>query len=123
MDLFVLPSHREGFPRAAMEAAASGLPVVATDVRGCRQVVDHGTTGLLVPVGDPASLAAAIRKLGDDPDLRARMGAAAVDRARRCFDERDVIDRVLATYERLCGRTAGASGRGTDVAPAVEEPA
>ncbi len=52
-DLFVLASHREGFPRSAMEAAACGLPVIATDIRGCRQVVDHGNTGLLVPVRDP----------------------------------------------------------------------
>src|SRR5206468_2426506 len=59
MDLFVLPSHREGFPRAAMEAAASGLPVIATDVRGCRQVVEPEVTGLLVPVRDPVPLAAA----------------------------------------------------------------
>ena len=55
-DVFVLATHREGQPRAAMEAAASGLPIVATDVRGCRQVVDDGTTGLLVPVADAAAL-------------------------------------------------------------------
>ena len=50
MDIYVLASHREGFPRSAMEAAAMGLPVVATDIRGCRQVVDDGRTGRLVPV-------------------------------------------------------------------------
>ena len=55
-DVFVLASHREGQPRAAMEAAASGLPVVATDIRGCRQVVDDGATGLLVPVRDAGGL-------------------------------------------------------------------
>ncbi len=56
LDLYVLASHREGFPRSAMEAAAMGLPVVATDIRGCRQVVDHDTTGLLVPAGrNPAA--------------------------------------------------------------------
>ena len=60
MDLFVLPSYREGFPRSAMEATACGVPVVATDIRGCRQVVDDGTTGLLVPVRDPAALAGAL---------------------------------------------------------------
>ena len=53
MDLFVLASYREGFPRSAMEAAAMGLPIVATDIRGCRQVVDHGRTGLLVPGARP----------------------------------------------------------------------
>ncbi len=60
MDAYVLASHREGFPRSAMEAAAMGLPIVATDIRGCRQVVDHGTTGLLVPLGDVDLLADAL---------------------------------------------------------------
>ncbi|MGH9236139.1 MAG: glycosyltransferase [Acidimicrobiales bacterium] len=104
MDLFVLPSWREGFPRAAMEAAASGLPVIATDVRGCRQVVDHDVTGLLVPVRDAAALTAAITALGDDPERRRRMGGAAVERARASFDERRVVDIVLDTYRRVAGR-------------------
>ena len=63
--LIVLPSWREGFPRAAMEAAASGLPVIASDVRGCRQVVDHDVTGLLVPVRDGEALAAFSRDFAD----------------------------------------------------------
>jgi glycosyltransferase involved in cell wall biosynthesis/FMN phosphatase YigB (HAD superfamily) len=104
MDLFVLPSWREGFPRAAMEAAASGLPVVASDVRGCRQVVDHGVTGLLVPVRDGVALAEAVAALGDDPERRRRMGEAAVARARVEFDERRVVDIVLDTYRRVAGR-------------------
>ena len=104
MDVFVLPSHREGFPRAAMEAAASGLPIVATDVRGCRQVVDDGVTGLLVPVRDPDRLAAAITALGDDRDRRAAMGAAAAERARDEFDERRVVDIVLGAYRQVAAR-------------------
>ena len=56
-----------------------GLPVVATDIRGCRQVVDHGVTGLLVPAHDPAALAAAIRRLAEDQALRATMSVAARD--------------------------------------------
>ncbi len=76
MDVFVLASHREGFPRAAMEASAMALPVVATDVRGCREVVDHGVTGALVPVRDPSALAEALLSF-DDPVRRARLGAAA----------------------------------------------
>ena len=67
MDVYVLASHREGFPRSAMEAAAMGLPVIATDIRGCRQVVDHGVTGLLVPARNPAALAEAIGRLASDP--------------------------------------------------------
>jgi glycosyltransferase involved in cell wall biosynthesis len=98
LDLFVLPSHREGYPRAAMEAAASGVPVIATDIRGCRQVVSDGLTGLLVPVRSPAHLANAIRILSDDTSLRDDMGRAAVERARQCFDERRVVETVVASY-------------------------
>ena len=98
MDLFVLASHREGFPRAAMEASAMGLPVVANDIRGCRQVVENGRTGLLVPVGDAAALGGAIAELAHDPARRVTMAAAARDRAQNHFDERHVVDTVLDTY-------------------------
>src|SRR5207244_100428 len=69
-DIYVLASHREGFPRSAMEAAASGLPIVATDIRGCREVVDHNRTGLLVPSRNPAALEAGIDRLVTDVALR-----------------------------------------------------
>ena len=104
MDLFVLPSHREGFPARSMEAAAMTLPVVTTDVRGCRQVVAHGRTGFIVPVNDACALAQAISTLGDDPDLRRRMGAAARERAVVEFDERRVVERVLDTYAEVATR-------------------
>ncbi len=103
IDVFVLASHREGFPRAAMEAAAMGVPVIATDIRGCRQVVDHGRTGLLVAPRDPAALGAAIEELVGDAERRAAMGAAAAAKARREFDQQTCIDRTLATYERVLG--------------------
>ena len=67
MDVFVLASHREGFPRVAMEAAAMSLPVVTTDVRGCRQVVEDQRNGLVVAVRDAGALAQAISTLGGDP--------------------------------------------------------
>jgi glycosyltransferase involved in cell wall biosynthesis len=101
MDLYVLASHREGFPRSAMEAAAMGVPVIATDIRGCRQVVDHGETGLLVPPRDAAALADAIATLATDRAARTRMGDAARDMARRRFDQQRVIDITLATYDRV----------------------
>jgi glycosyltransferase involved in cell wall biosynthesis len=103
MDVFVLASHREGFPRAAMEAAAMGLPVVATDVRGCREVVDDGVTGSLVPVDDPAALAEALRAL-QDPGRRRALGAAARARAQQHFDERRVVEIVLDVYRRVARR-------------------
>jgi glycosyltransferase involved in cell wall biosynthesis len=99
-DVYVLASHREGFPRSAMEAATTGLPIVACDIRGSRQVVDHGTTGLLGPVRDAAALQANIERLVDDPDLRATMSEAAVAKAEADFDQQTVIDRTLATYAR-----------------------
>ncbi len=98
MDLYVLASHREGFPRSAMEAAASGLPVIATDIRGCREVVDHDVTGLLVPARDPAALAEAIGTLASDDERRHALGGAAVTRAADHFDQRTVIDTTLAAY-------------------------
>jgi glycosyltransferase involved in cell wall biosynthesis/ribosomal protein S18 acetylase RimI-like enzyme len=98
MDLFVLPSHREGFPRAAMEAAAMGLPVVATDIRGCRQVVEEGVNGFLVPVRDPDALVVAISKLGEDRELREKMSLASGRIARERFDEQDVVRIVMDTY-------------------------
>jgi ribosomal protein S18 acetylase RimI-like enzyme len=104
MDLFVLPSHREGFPRAAMEAAASGLAVVATDIRGCREVVEPGGNGLLVPVADPAALAAAITEIGEDPRRRAAMGAQSRRLAEQRFDERSVVATVFATYHGVALR-------------------
>ena len=93
MDVFVLASHREGFPRAAMEAAAMGLPVVATDIRGCRQVVDPGVTGSLVPVRDPSALAIGAPRLATIPTLRRRWATRHGPRADDQFDERRVVGR------------------------------
>jgi glycosyltransferase involved in cell wall biosynthesis len=103
MDVYLLASHREGFPRSAMEAAAMGVPVVVTNVRGCRQVVDDGATGRLVPVGDPTAIADAVAALARDRAGRDAMGAAGRAKARREFDDRKVIDITLGVYEQLLG--------------------
>lgn len=100
-DVVALPSYREGFPRAAMEASAAGVPVVATDIRGCRQVVSPGETGLLVEPRSSSSLAAALRTLLADEVLRNRLGGAAARRARAEFDQDRVIARTLAVYRTL----------------------
>lgn len=117
MDVFVLPSHREGFPRAAMEAAASSLPVIATDIRGCREVVVDGENGRLVAVGNPAALASAIREVAADPVQREAMGLASRRRAEEFFDERHVVHTVFATYHGVAQRkgVAGVTG----AAPAI----
>lgn len=101
MDLYVLASHREGYPRSAMEACACGVPVVATDIRGCRQVVVDGENGRLVPVSSPGPLADALAELVADGATRRRMGDAALQRARAHFDQQTVIDITLETYARL----------------------
>jgi glycosyltransferase involved in cell wall biosynthesis len=100
-DIFVTASWREGFPRSAMEAAAMGLPTVATDIRGNRQVIADGETGLLVPVRDADGIAAAIGVLAADADRRAAMSVAARERAAAEFDQQRIIDRTLAAYARL----------------------
>jgi glycosyltransferase involved in cell wall biosynthesis len=100
-DLYALASYREGFPRSAMEAAAMGLPVVATDIRGCREVVDDGLTGALVPPRDAAALASAIERLALDASFRRVQGEAARRKAAREFDQATVIRRTLAVYEGL----------------------
>jgi len=100
-DVFLTASWREGMPRSAMEAAAMGLPTVATDVRGNRHVVADGETGLLVEVRNPASIARAVDELATDPAKRRRLGDGAVRRAHELFDQRVVIERTLSAYDRL----------------------
>ena len=112
-DLFALPSHREGFPRSAMEAAASGLPVIATDIRGCRQVVSRGETGLLVPLRDPVALAAALEELVIDPALRQRMGSAGRHKAEMEFDDQAVVAKTMDAYERVLARATSSTRRRT----------
>jgi glycosyltransferase involved in cell wall biosynthesis len=101
MDLFVLPSHREGIPRACMEASAMERPVIASDIRGCREVIEHGRTGLLVTVGDSAALAAAIRELRRDPSRRQRMGTEGRRHIAEQFDSRLVLQRLCSFYSRI----------------------
>jgi glycosyltransferase involved in cell wall biosynthesis/ribosomal protein S18 acetylase RimI-like enzyme len=95
MDVFVLPSWREGMPRAAIEAAAMARPLVLTNIRGCREVARDGKEGLLVPARDPRPLAAAVSMLAADPALRRRLGEAARARALERFDENRVAGAVL----------------------------
>ena len=105
-DIAAHASETDGSPNAVVEAAAAGLPIVATDIRGCRQVVDHGATGLLVPARDDRALGTALATLLADAGLRAAMSAAAVERARTMFDQQRCIELTLATYRRLLGAKA-----------------
>ena len=102
-DMYALASYREGFPRSAMEAAAMGLPIVATNIRGCRQVVDHGSTGLLVEPHDARQLADALQRLTENEGERAGMALAARAKARAEFDHQRCIDLTLDVYESRHG--------------------
>jgi glycosyltransferase involved in cell wall biosynthesis len=96
-----LPSYREGLPRSLLEAMAAGLPIVSTDVPGCREAVSHGVNGLLVPARDGAALAAALRTLIDNASLRARFGAAGRQRAEHEFASSIIVAETLAVYGDL----------------------
>lgn len=99
-DVFCLPSHFEGLPMSVIEAMLAGLPVVATDIRGPREQVVDGATGLLVPPASAAPLAAALTRLAADAPLRAAMGAAGRARALDLFDEAKVLARTVALLEQ-----------------------
>lgn len=101
VDVNVLPSYREGLPKSLIEAAACALPLITTDVPGCREVVTHERDGLLVPVRDANALAAAIARLHDDSAFAAQLGRAAQDKALREFDERVVIAKTMDVYSEL----------------------
>jgi glycosyltransferase involved in cell wall biosynthesis len=94
-DIFSLPSYFEGLPMSVIEAMLTGLPVVATNVRGPREQVVDGVTGLLVPVRQSAPLAAALDRLARDAGLRAAMGEAGRARALDLYDEAKVLARTL----------------------------
>lgn len=96
-----LPSYREGLPKALLEAAACGLPVVTTDAPGCREIVVDGRTGRLVPVRNAAALARALAALIADPALRTEMGAAGRDFVADGLSVEAVVGRIVSVYRRL----------------------
>lgn len=100
-DLVVLPTYREGLPRVLVEAAAVGKPLIATDVPGCREVVQPEVNGLLVPPKEPAALAGAIERLLADPALRARFSLASHRLAEGRFSDRKVVEAILGLYAEL----------------------
>ena len=99
MDIICLPSWREGFPKVLMEAASFGLPVITTDVPGCRDAVIDKKTALLVPVQNEIKLAEAIEKLLENTKLRIQMGKANRTLAITKFDLNYIVPQVIQLYK------------------------
>ncbi len=97
-DVIVLPSYREGIPVSLIEGAAMGMPIITTDSTGCREVVEDGINGYLVPIKDSAKLASAMEKYIADPMLISSMGQASRDIAVRKFDSKHVVKKILKYY-------------------------
>ena len=100
-DIFVLPSHREGFGSSVIEAGACGIPAVASRIYGLTDAVVHGRTGLLVTRGDVGELARAMERLGKDRKLRLRMGRVAQRRAKVRFDQKKITEALLQFYRKI----------------------
>ncbi|MFJ5445048.1 glycosyltransferase family 4 protein [Methylobacillus methanolivorans] len=100
-DIVCLPSYREGLPKALLEAAASGKPIVTTDVPGCREVVINEYNGLVVAEKSAEKLAIALRRLITDSALRHRMGQAGRELVLQEFSQEIIVGKVLSVYERL----------------------
>ncbi|MFC2105527.1 glycosyltransferase family 4 protein [Candidatus Bipolaricaulota bacterium] len=101
IDVLVLPSYREGMPRSILEAMASGKPVIATNIRGCREEVVDGQTGYLVPVGDVEALASVVIQVLLNPEHARGMGKRGRMRAKELFDEDIVLAKQLRVYNML----------------------
>lgn len=102
----VLPSFHEGVPTGLLEAAASGLPIVASDIPGCRAIVVDGETGFLVSVGQAEPLADALEDLILDPELRGRMGKAGRERILQHFTQQQINQKTLAVYRMALAQPA-----------------
>jgi glycosyltransferase involved in cell wall biosynthesis len=103
-----LPSYREGLPKTLLEAAACGLPLIATDVPGCREIAVHEETGLLVPPRDSVALTEAMLRLAGDAELRRRLGAAGRQRVMENFSTEHITGETIALYRELIEACASA---------------
>lgn len=106
LDCFVLPSLAEGISNTILEAMSSGLPVIATEVGGNPDLIEHGRTGLLVPAGDAAALAQALGVLAADPARARALGLAARQQVEREFSLAAMVDAYQAMYDSLLARNS-----------------
>lgn len=110
MDLLVHPSYREGLPRTVPQALLCGVPVVATDVDGTREACIDGRTGMLVPLGDVASLQRAVQWMYDHPDERHRLARTGRDMCKDRFSATTMVDRLDVVYRRCLRLARGPRG-------------
>ena len=101
IDILCLPSYREGLPKALIEGAAKGLPIVTTNTVGCKDVVEDGINGFLVPVKNSIALAKALSVLIKDEDLRFKMGCESYKIASSKFASSIIIEQTMAIYDQL----------------------
>ena len=107
VDIVALPSYREGTPKILLEAASCGLPIVATDIGGCRGVVEEGVNGFLVPVRDTKELGERLIRLCGDEGLRKEMGGRGREIIIGRFSSEIVVGETLKVYEELLGGDPG----------------
>jgi len=93
--------YREGLPRTLLEAAATGLPLIGTDMPGVREAISDGSNGILIPIRDSSAIASAVERLADEPETSERFGSASLERAKSEFDHTLVVGEYIKMYERL----------------------
>jgi len=103
-DVFILTSRRKGLPKAVMEAMAAGLPIIATDVRGNRDLVKSGENGYLVPIDDVEQTAIAVEHLIDSEDLRRSMGEKSKELVKQ-YDLQRVLEKMEEIYDNILNFT------------------
>lgn len=103
MDIVVLPSRREAMAQTTLEAMAAGRAVVSTDTVGAAEAIEHGVSGLIVPVGDTSAMAEAIVALAGDGERRVALGRAAQERIAAHFTQQHALDRCEALFQKLAG--------------------
>lgn len=101
IDIVCLPSYREGLPKALLEAASAGLPIVTTDTPGCREVVDDGVNGYLVPPRNSSLVAESLKKLIENPELRTQFGKAGREKVLKEFTVDKVVEQTMDIYRSL----------------------
>jgi len=109
-DVVTLPSYREGIPRVLLEAMSMEKPIVTTNAIGCREVVEEGKNGFLVPIKNPVALADAVERLINNEELRVRFGKYGREKVLREFDERIVVKKTMQVYEEVKGKRRNQKG-------------